>query len=224
MNKLGARSAKIRIVRFGVDTRKFSPKQISAATFRMPGESGYPTIISTRPLAPLYDTESLIRCAPLVLRDVADAKFLIVGKGPEERRLKELARSLAVAHRVTFLGSIPNDKLPQYLTSSDVYVSTCLSDAGISASTAEAMACGLPVIVTDVAENRKWVEDGVNGFLVPTRDPRMLAEKILYLAKNRDIASRFGALCRHIIEERNDYCKEMTKMEDLYEQLATRRG
>jgi glycosyltransferase involved in cell wall biosynthesis len=55
---------------------------------------------------------------------------------------------------VQFLGRIPHEAMPDLLTQADIYVSTSLSDAGISASTAEAMACGLPVIVTDTGENR----------------------------------------------------------------------
>jgi glycosyltransferase involved in cell wall biosynthesis len=104
----------------------------------------------------------------------------------------------------------------------DVYVSTSLSDAGIAASTAEAMACGLPVIVTDVADNRDWVEDGDNGFVIPVKSPKLLAEKIIYLLKNENIRKKFGKSGRKIIEERNNYYKEMEKMENIYEKLMER--
>ena len=104
----------------------------------------------------------------------------------------------------------------------DVYVSTSLSDAGIAASTAEAMACGLPVIVTDVADNKKWIDNGVNGFVVPVKDPKSLAEKIIYLLQNEDIRKKFGKINRKIIEERNNYYKEMEKMEDIYKELVQR--
>jgi glycosyltransferase involved in cell wall biosynthesis len=120
---------------------------------------------------------------------------------------------------VRFVGWISNDELPRYLASSDIYVSTSLSDAGLSASTAEAMACGLPVIVTDSGENRVWIEDGKNGFVVPLANPKILAEKIIYLIKNKDIKARFGEINRKIIEERNNYYKEMAKMERIYEEI-----
>jgi glycosyltransferase involved in cell wall biosynthesis len=120
------------------------------------------------------------------------------------------------------VGFIPNDELPQYLTASDVYVSTSPYDAGIAASTAEAMACELPVIVTDVAENKKWVEDGVNGFVVPVKDPKSLAKKIICLLENETVRRRFGKISRKIIEEKNNYYKEMEKMEDIYKKLVQR--
>jgi glycosyltransferase involved in cell wall biosynthesis len=220
MIKLGAAPEKIKVICFGIDTRKFSPGEKSEK-FRMElGIHDSPTVISSRTLEPLYDIESLIRSIPLVLKEIPESKFVIAGKGSEEEGLRELAKSLGISDSVKFVGFIQNDKLPEYLNSMDVYVSTSLSDAGIAASTAEAMACGLPVIITDVADNRKWVENGVNGFIVPIRDPNCLAEKIIYLLKDETIRKKFGKINRKIIEERNNYYKEMEKMEDIYQELV----
>lgn len=220
MRRLGAPPKRISIVHFGVNTRKFGPKRRSEKLRKKLGIRNSPTVISLRNLDPLYDVESLIRSAPLVLKEISETKFVIAGKGSEEKRLRELAASLGVSDSVKFVGFIPNDELPQYLNAMDVYVSTALSDAGVAASTAEAMACGLPVIITDVAENRKWVEDGVNGFVIPVKDLKSLAEKIVYLLKNEDIRKKFGKINRKIIEERNNYYKEMEKMEGLYKKLT----
>jgi glycosyltransferase involved in cell wall biosynthesis len=84
------------------------------------------------------------------------------------------------------------------------------------------MACGLPVVITDFGDNRKWVEDGVSGFIVPLKDPESLAEKIIYLLKNEDVRKEFGTRNRKIIEERNNYYKEMEKMENIYIELIKR--
>ncbi len=123
--------------------------------------------------------------------------------------MKELAGSLNIAESVRFISWVPHDELPRYLTAADVYVSTALSDAGIAASTAEAMACGLPVIITDFGDNRKWVEDGVNGFLIPLRAPEVLAARIIHLLKHEDDRKKFGQANRQVIEERNNWEKEM---------------
>jgi glycosyltransferase involved in cell wall biosynthesis len=155
----------------------------------------------------------------LVLKEIPEAKFVIAGRGAEEKRLKDLAKLLGVSDGVKFVGFIRNDELPAYLTTIDVYVSTSLSDAGIATSTAEAMSCGLSVVITDNADNRKWVIDEENGFLVPAKDPKALAEKIIYLLRNEDVRKRFGQINRKIIEERNNYYKEMEKMERIYEEL-----
>lgn len=220
MIRLGVSPEKVNIIFFGVDTRKFGLGQKSDTLRAQLGLDDSPAIISLRNLEPVYDVESLVKSAPLVVKEVPEAKFLIAGKGSEEKKLMELARSLGVSDNVKFLGFIQNDKLPEYLNSMNVYVSTSLSDAGIAASTAEAMACGLPVIVTDVADNRMWVEDGANGFVIPVKDPKLLAERIIHLLKNEDIRRRFGNMNRKIIEERNNYYKEMAKMEDIYKKLV----
>jgi len=222
MRRLGIAPEKVNIIYFGVDTRKFSTGEKSEELRAKLGIHDSPTVISLRNLEPLFDIESLIRSIPLVLKEIPESKFVIAGKGSEEKRLKEMAKSLGVSDSVKFVGFIQNDKLPQYLTTMDVYVSTSLSDAGIAASTAEAMACGLPVIITDVADNKKWVEDGENGFIVPIKDPKSLAEKIIYSLKNENIRKKFGKINRKIIEERNNYYKEMEKMEDIYKELIWR--
>jgi len=219
LRRSGIAPEKITLIYFGVDTRKFSPGEKSEELRAKLGIYDSPTVISLRNLEPLYDIETLIRSLPLVLKEVPESQFLIAGKGSEEEKLRELAESLGVSDNVKFIGFIQNDKLPQYLSTVDVYVSTSLSDAGIAASTAEAMACGLPVIVTDVADNKKWVDNGANGFAVPVRDPKSLAEKIIYLLRNEDVRKKFGKINRRIIKEKNDYYKEMEKMEDIYEAL-----
>jgi len=222
IGRIGTVPEKITLINFGVDTSKFSPSEKNEELRAKLGINDSPAVISSRNLEPLYDIESLIKSIPLVLKQIPEPKFVIVGRGSEETRLKELAKSLGVSKNVKFVGFVPNDELPHYLTSMDVYVSTALSDAGLSASTAEAMACGLPVIVTDVADNKKWVEDAVNGFVVPTKHPESLAERITYLLRNEDIRRKFGKINRKIIEERNDYHREMKRMESIYQKLAER--
>jgi glycosyltransferase involved in cell wall biosynthesis len=223
MARLGIEPEEISLIRFGIDTQKFRPGERSEELLTKLGLDGSPAVISLRNLEPLYDVESLVRAVPLVLKEAPETKFVVVGRGSDENRLKNLAESLRVSGNIKFMGFISNDELPRYLIAMDVYVSTSLSDAGIAASTAEAMACGLPAIVTDVADNRRWVKDGENGFVVQVKDPQALAQRIICLLKNVDMRKQFGKANRKVIEENNDYYKEMAKMEDIYQELAKRR-
>jgi glycosyltransferase involved in cell wall biosynthesis len=222
LTKLGAEQQKIKIIYFGTDVQKFNPEQRSEKLREELGIFDSPLVISLRNLTAIYDVESLITTIPIVLKEVPEAKFIIAGRGFQEAELKQLAKSLGVSDSIRFVGWISNDELPKYLASADIYVSTSLSDAGLAASTAEAMACGLPVVITDFGDNRKWVENGVNGFIVPLKDPKALAEKIIYLLKSPDIRKEFGMRNRKIIEERNNYYKEMEKMENIYIELIER--
>jgi len=220
--KMGIEGEKIKTILHGVDTRKFSPSPKDENLTQKLETSGLPTVISTRRLRPICDVETLVKAVPLVLKQIPEAKFIIAGEGEQKEYLIALAKSLNVLHATRFVGWTPNDKLPKYLSSSDVYVSTSLSDSGLSAATAEAMACGLAVVITESGDNRRWVKDGENGFIIPLKEPKTLAEKIIYLLRNEDVKMEFGRRSREIIKERNDYYKEMEKMENIYKEMIGR--
>ncbi len=224
MIRLGVNAEKISVIYFGVDTQKFRPGVRIEALRTELGIGNSPAIISLRNLEPLYDVATLIRAIPEVLREVPEAKFVIAGRGSQEKELEELSQSLGVAGSVRFIGWIANDKLPQYLTSADIYVSTSLSDGGLAASTAEAMACGLPVIITDSGENSRWVNDGKSGFIVPVKDAKILAQKIVLLLKSSEKRVQFGREGRKVVDERNNYLKEMERMEKIYQRIISGNG
>ena len=219
MTKLGVKESKIRIINFGIDTQKFIPGLKDVKLKEKLGFANSRIIISLRNLEPIYDIGTLIKSAPAVLKEVPEVRFIIIGKGSQGQELKNLSKTLGIENKIQFLGQIPNDELPKYLRIADVYVSTSLSDGGIAASTAEAMACGLPVVITNVADNKEWVANGENGFLIPVKNPHLLAERIIYLLKNENSGKKFGELNRGIIKERNDYYKEMAKMGEIYREL-----
>ena len=218
----GASSGKIRskIIYFGIDTKKNSPDKRDEKLREKLKIFDSPTLISLRRFDPVYDIETLIKAIPLVLREVSNAKFIIVGSGEQEDYLKDLAKSLGVMENIKFTGELLSDEIPKYLASSDVYVSTSLSDSGLAGSTGEAMACGLPVVVTDTGCNREWIKDGESGFIIPVKDPDALAKKVIYLFKNNNIMKQFGKINRDTICDRQDYYTEMEKMEKIYEELS----
>jgi len=221
MIKLGAKPEKIKIIYFGVDTEKFSPGPKDKELIKKLGIENCPVVISLRNLEPIYDVETLIRAIPLVLKEIPDVKFIIAGKGSEEEKLKNLAKELKISESIRFVGWISNIELPKYLRIGDIYVSTSLSDGGLAASTAEAMSCGLSVVITNFGDNKKWVQDGESGFLFNLRDYKTLSEKIVFLIKNPEIRKKFEEKNRKIIEEKNNYYREMEKMENFYKELIT---
>lgn len=220
MIKLGVNNSKIEIINFGINTKEFYPDSKDEILIKNLEVPDYKIVISLRSLEPIYDLETLIKAMPPVLKEVPKTYLIIAGEGSQEKELRKLADDLRITKNIGFIGRIPNEELPRYLRMAEVYVSTSLSDGGIAASTAEAMACGLPVIITDVADNKKWVKDGENGFLIPIKNPKILADRIIYLLKNENIGKKFGEINRKIIEEKNNYYKEMEKMEEIYKKLV----
>ena len=219
MIKLGTTPSKIKIINFGIDTQKFCPGPKDKSLIENLGISDYQIVISLRSLEPVYDIETLIRAVPLVFKEAPETRFMIAGTGSQEKQLKNLSKSLKVDEKVIFTGWISNETLPNYLRTSDVYVSTSLSDGGIASSTAEAMSCGLPVVITDFGDNRKWIKDRENGFIFQAKNPGSLAQKIIYLLKNEDVRKKIGEQGRKTIKEKNDYRVEMSKMEEIYKEL-----
>jgi glycosyltransferase involved in cell wall biosynthesis len=222
MVKLGADGKRIKLIYFGTDTQKFKPQPKSQKLIKRLELEESLVVISTRSLNPMYDVESLIRAIPPVLQEVPRAKFIIAGSGRQKSSLFGLAEELGVADNIRFTGLIPEDELPVYYNLADVYVSTSLSDAGLAASTAEAMACGLPAVITDFGDNGRWVKDEVNGFLVPPQDPTALAAAVINLLQDKGKRQRFGKVSRKVIDENNNWNKEMGKMEKLYREQIER--
>lgn len=217
MVRLGANKDKIHIIFFGTNLKEFNPgkRDISLRT-----ELGFnpdcKLIISLRALRPIYNVETFIRAIPIVVNQFQNVNFVVVGDGDERKMLEQLSCELGINDKIKFVGRLSDDQLQRYTASADIYVSTSLSDGGLAASTAEAMACEVPVVITDFGNNRDWVEHNKTGLLFPLKDYNKLAENIIYLLRNSEIARQLGQEGMKIIKERNNYHKEMQKVEDLY--------
>ena len=205
----------------GVDVEKFKPDIDSLVIKNKLDINGRLSVISLRNFYPEYDVKTLIRAIPAVIDVYPTCKFIVAGKGSQEEKLRELATKLKIMqpYNLEFIGHIENDDLPKYLNAVDIYVSTASTDSGISMSTAEAMACGLPVIVTDVEDNSDWIENKVNGFLIPFEYVVSLSERIVRLLDDKNLRKEFGKLGRKTIVERDNYDEEMKNMENIYEKI-----
>ena len=211
----GYPAEKIVVIPRGVDLSLFNPKCRGNSVRQKLGWEGKKVLIMTRALAPGYGIEFFLQALPNVIKQEPNARALLIGSGPLDSKLHDMATRLGLSNDVYFTGFIPNEQLPQYLNAADVYVSTSLSD-GTSLSLLEAMACGLPVVVADVPSYFEWVQEGANGFIVPRRDPDAVAERILLLLKNADLAKRMGNRSLAIAEERANWQKNFAKIEQIY--------
>ncbi len=116
-----------------------------------------------------------------------------IGEGPMEPQLRALADRLGVAADVCFLGR--RDDVAAYLDDADVFVLPSHAE-GLSNALLEAMACGVPPVVSDVPGNRDVVVDGVNGLLATAGDPARLARALERVLGNRALRERIGAAAR----------------------------
>lgn len=113
-------------------------------------------------------------------------KYLIIGDGPEEDNLRELAKELKVDEKVEFLGFVSEEKKYQYLSCSDIYILSSLHE-GFGICLLEAMHSGLPIIATNNGGQTDFLEEWENALLVPIKDSEILAEKIIELIENKNL-------------------------------------
>jgi glycosyltransferase involved in cell wall biosynthesis len=222
MKNLGILSQKIKFITFGVDIQKFKSGSGGNHIREKHSLQNSKIVISIRTLNPVHNVETFIKSIPLVLKHRPDTKFIIVGHGSEQEYLINLSKSLNIYNSIKFFGKVEEDEIVACLQASDIYVSTSLSESGLAGSTAEAMACELPVINTDTGDIKLWIKDGEGGFIVPTKNPGILAEKIIYLLKNDEERIKIGKINRKVIGERNNYYKEMDKMGKIYKGLINK--
>jgi len=217
--ELGYPEERICVFSNGVDTHKFNADVDGSHVIHKLGWSDNKIVVCTRAHEPVYGLEYLIKAIPEAIARQKDVRFLFVGSGRLTNRLKQLATELGISEYAKFIGSVANDLMPQYLSASDIYVSPSLSD-GTSVSLLEAMACALPVVVTDVDGNLEWVQDGINGFVTRKRDPTSLAQNICQLLQDNALRQSFGRRNYKIVTERAALDDSMKKLEHMYNLLV----
>lgn len=150
-----------------------------------------PVVGTFAKLTPRKDLATFLQAAKEIVKvRLGACQFLVVGDGPEESRLRKLARQLELVKNVTFShASVPHH---QVLADMDVYVQTSRQE-GFGTSALEAMAWGVPVVATSVGGLIGLVKDGETGFLVPVGDPVALAGRIFDLLNNAELRAKMGA-------------------------------
>jgi glycosyltransferase involved in cell wall biosynthesis len=169
--ELGVPERRVTVLRNGVDLDMFRPGDRRAARARL-GLTG-PSLLSVGHLIPRKGHDIVIRA----LQMLPDARLLIVGEGPAESTLRRLASSLGLEERVVFVGRVPHDRLLEYYYAADALV-LASSREGWANVLLEAMACGTPVVATDVWGTSEVVAAPEAGLLVHERSPKAVAEAI----------------------------------------------
>jgi len=151
-------------------------------------------VVTLARLSPQKGIDTLVTAAGLV----PEAKFLVVGDGPERTALEAQAESLGISSRVSFLGH--RRDVPALLASADVFALPSLFE-GLPLSVLEAMAAAKPVVASRIGGTDEAVVDGVTGILVPPSDPAALAQAIRTVLADPQLAARMGGAGRARVHE-----------------------
>ena len=166
--ELGVDGGRVTVLRNGVDLELFRPVDRNAA--RQTLGLARRTLLSVGGLIPRKANEIAIQALP----SLPEVELLLAGEGPEREPLARLAASLGVADRVRFLGAVAHVDLPRVYTAADALV-LASSREGWANVLLEAMACGTPVIASDVWGTPEVVAARAGGVLMPARTPAGLA-------------------------------------------------
>jgi phosphatidylinositol alpha-mannosyltransferase len=125
-----------------------------------------------------------------VLVEVPDATFVVVGEGKDRESLRLLTEQ-ALA-RVDMRGAVENVEVPKYHAGCELFVASAVGQESFGMAVVEAMAAGIPVVASDIPGYREVVTDGVDGLLVPPRDPEALAAGLVRVLREPELAKRLG--------------------------------
>lgn len=177
--ELGANDKKVTVLRNGVDLLKFSPPA-DRELLRLKLNIKSDALLSVGHLIPRKGHDIVIKA----LMDIPDVILFIAGNGPEEASLTQLVVDLGLKNRVVFLGEISHDQLCEYYGAVDTLV-LASSREGWANVLLEAMACGTPVVATNVWGTPEVVNTPEAGCVVDKREPGEFAKAINQLLANR---------------------------------------
>ena len=218
-----------RIVTFpwGVDLQKFNPLEGQDRPIVWPpdgeqkGRSEIFLLLCNRSWEPIYGVDLIAKAFVLASQMLAggdhpELRLLMPGNGSQADLLRQIFSSGGCLDRVDFPGQVSQPDLPRYYRSADLYLSASHSD-GSSVSLMEAMACGLPVLVSDIPGNREWVTPGVQGWWFPDGDFRAMAEAIVQAVEKRKRLPEMGRAARQVAEQRADWERNSSRLLEAYE-------
>lgn len=209
----------------GKETNKYTNKEISITPFGVdlnifkPLAKEDKTTIQigiVKALSDKYGISTLIQAFKLVHNKHNDTELVIVGGGPQLNDYKELSNKLNISDRVKFIGRIPNTEVPKFINKMDIFTVPSRDQESFGVAAVEAMACGVPVVVTNVGGLPEVVVEGKTGFIVPKEDPDQLAAAIIRLIENKEERLNMGQNGIIHVKKEYEWNENASRMEKLY--------
>ena len=215
---LGAKPEKVKVLHNGVDLVRFRP--LAGKREEMRRKLGISqnsiVVLTVRRLVYKNGIDTLIESANIAVKKNPKIVFLVVGKGPDLNKVQMKINQLGIENNFRFTGFVKDEDLPFYYNAADFFVLPSKSGEGLPLVALEAMACGLPVIATDVGGISEILMEDY-GKLVSPNQPELLAKAILEFS-SVDLSSRKLEI-RAIMEEKYSWDKNVETLIGIYEEL-----
>ncbi len=221
VDKVGLRADRVVAVPTGIDLERFDPEKTPDTLRRELGVgSDVPLVGTVAILRRKKGHHVLLDAIPKILQVFPKALFIFAGDGPQKTNITTRIKELGIGSNVKLLGL--RTDVPGILKGIDLFVLPTLEEA-LGTSYLEAMAMKKAVVGTSVGGVPEVVKDGVNGLLVPPEDPDALAEAVIKLLNDRELAERMGTAGRAMVEK--DFSTQIMarRMFDLYNELVEKR-
>lgn len=192
----GVSKKNIEVVYNGIEAETVGLKQVIRGLLRFKGK----LVMSTGRLVPWKGFGTLIRVHAALVTKLPDLKLLIVGSGPDEKKLEALTRELGVEDSVIFTGSVDRAVALRYMRAADVFVLNTHYE-GFSHVLLEASTVGVPIVTTRIGGNPELIEDNVNGYLVKPDDEVTLAHRIEKLLQSPETRLRIAGNAKKRVEK-----------------------
>lgn len=201
------------VIPFGIDLQAFQPREVSPAF--APGDL---VLGSVKPLEPVYNISVLLDSFYLLHEKYPQLKLLIIGEGSQESELKEQALRLGLGSKVIFTGRVPFQEISDYYNKLSVLVNISEYES-FGVSVVEAMACGKPVIVTNVGGLKEVVKDDSVGLKVEAGHVEQTAEAIERLVSDEGLYSSIAATARAYAAQHYNWKNNLSDMIRAYQRL-----
>ena len=215
---LGAKPEKVKVLRNGVDLVRFRP--LAGKREEMRRKLGISqnsiVVLTVRRLVYKNGIDTLIESANIAVKKNPKIVFLVVGKGPDLNKVQMKINQLGIENNFRPTGFVTDEDLPFYYNAADFFALPSKSGEGLPLVALEAMACGLPVIATDVGGISEILMEDY-GKIVPPNQPELLAKAILEFS-NIDLSSRKLEI-RAVMEEKYSWDKNVETLIGIYEEL-----
>lgn len=165
--------------------------EIQSILIRTKDQLKHPAILFVGGLVKVKGIDVLLNAVLIIIKKIPDLHIYIAGSGPEESKLKKLVKGLNIEKNVNFLGFISGEKKYAYYKSADIYVQPSRYET-FGVAVLEAMACGKPVVASNVGGIPFVVEDGKTGLFFECGNIEDLAEKVIILLKNKEMREKMG--------------------------------
>jgi len=223
VNELGFSEKDIVVMQNAVDTTRFCPVS-NEVKLKLREELDLPTdktlVLVPRRLVPKNGVVYAAEAAKSLYK--SSFFFVFLGDGPEKQRILNVVEGL---DNVLLLPPVPNSKVQVYYQAADVVLVPSVTSNDVQEATSlsmlEGMACGKPVVCSNIGGMAEVVRDGVNGFLVEESSVESICEKLLYIRESPELIATIGKAARAYVEENHSYLQHAAKILSLYRKVLS---